>query len=290
MSTGESIASELPSCSVAIKCADDPKIVECLDSIDDSSVAINAAITPSERVEEILREREIPYVITEYGNIGKTAQLCVSTAEHDNVIVMDSDSIFAPNTIQLLRQALVDHPVVKPKLRFENDGAYISKVIAASRERYNSIPDKATCPGLAIRRSEVAEACGGLIFKPQVRWTEDADFNYRLRQNNIPVHFVPDAEIWHGPVSLSHELRCGFLYGVGKRLSMDNDATRPSREDFSILLKNIVAASTYRDAAQRVSEYGLGGTLLATAWRTLYYAGYHAQKYSGNWTWNRDTE
>src|SRR5689334_3075095 len=153
---GQAGPSDLPPCSVAVKCADDMDIVRCLDSIDDPEVAVNAVITPSERVEALLRERGIPFVLTEYGNIAKSAQLSVENAEHDNVIVMDSDVHFAPGAVRLLRAALVHSPVAKPRLRFEDDGSYWSRVVADSRNRYNDVPNKAINPGLALRRKEVA--------------------------------------------------------------------------------------------------------------------------------------
>lgn len=276
--------SELPPCSVAIKCADDMSIVRCLDSIDDPGVSVNAVITPSDRIETLLRERGIPYVITEYGNIAKSAELSVETAEHDNVIVMDSDVYFAPGAVGLMRAALATHPVVKPRLRFEDDGSFLSRLVASSRTSYNAVPNKATNPGLGLRRAEIAEKCGGLIFNPAIRWTEDADLNYRLRANGIPVEYLPEAEVWHGPVSLKHELRCGFLYGIGKRLSVENNEGRSAPEDLSELLKKMVTPATYLAAAQRLAERGVSATVLATVWRTLYYAGYHAQKQTQRWT------
>ena len=280
--------SGLPPCSVAIKCADDMDIVRCLDSIDDPEVAVNAVITPSERVEALLRERGVPFVLTEYGNIAKSAQLSVEAAEHDNVIVMDSDVYFAPGAIRLMRAALLHSPVVKPALRFEDDGSYFSRLVAGSRNRYNDVPNKAINPGLALRRREVAARCGELIFNPHIRWTEDADLNYRLQREGVPVQYVPEAEVWHGPVSLKHELRCGFLYGVGKRLSVEHNPDRIAREDPAQLFRTLTSPATYAAALERARQNGIPATLLAGAWRTLYYAGYYAQKHSQRWTLEED--
>jgi GTP:adenosylcobinamide-phosphate guanylyltransferase len=109
-------------CSIAIKCADDPLIERCLDSIDDPGVAINVVATPSPRIEALLEKREVPYSLTSYGNIAKAAQISVEEAAHDHVIVMDSDAYFAPGAINILRNAIETAPVAKPRLEFQSDG------------------------------------------------------------------------------------------------------------------------------------------------------------------------
>jgi GT2 family glycosyltransferase len=275
-------APEFLGCSIAIKCADDPLLERCLDSIDDPTVAVNAVITPSDQTESLLREREIPFVVTEYGNIAKSAQLSVDTAEHDNVIVMDSDAYFMPGAIRKLREALTKTPVAKPRLEFLDDGSYISRVIAASRQSYNALPDNATNPGLALRRTEIAERCG-YIFNPLIRWTEDADLNYRLKLHDVPMTYVPEAIICHDLVSLSHELKCAFLYGVGKRLSVENTPGRPAIEEFSAIAQRALSGETLKEICKTAAEKDLGSLALATIWRTLYLTGYHAQRQTGRW-------
>ena len=274
----------LPGCSVAIKCADDPLIERCLQSIDDPTVAVNAVITPSDRIAGLLRERGIPYVVTEYGNIAKSAQLSVETAENDTVIVMDSDAYFAPGAVGKLRSALLTAPIVKPRLEFLDDGTQISRVVADSRRRYNAVPTKARNPGIGLRRAEVAALCGGYVFNPDIRWTEDADLDYRLRQSGTQVTYVPEAVVYHDPISLGHELRCSFRYGIGKRLSVEHTPSRPSSEELRIVLGGLAKVSTARELARSITENGIDSTLLAIAWRTLYIAGYHAQKHTGHWT------
>lgn len=274
---------ELPGCSVAIKCADDLRIERCLDSIDDSAVSVHAVITPSERIEDFLRERDIRYVTTEYGNLAKSAELAVLEAEHDNVIIMDSDAYFEPGAVRLLRTALVTAPVAKPRLEFLDDGSWISKLIADSRRRYNATPNHATTPGLGLRRQEVIESCGR-SFNPSVRWAEDTDLNYRIQRARLDIANVTDAVVVHDAVSLRHELRCAFQFGVGKRLSVENTSGRPSKEELGLVLSSLVKMGNVRKAIDFIGHSGLDAALLQSVWRVLYLTGYHAQKRTGRWS------
>lgn len=274
---------ELPPCSIAIKCADDPKIERCLKSIDDPTVDVNAVITPSQLVERILVDRGIPYSITEYGNIAKSAQISVEEASHDNVIVMDSDAYFAPGAVRKLREALLTTVVAKPTVSFANNGSRLSRLIAESRRRYYGRIDHADSPGLAIRRLELAESCG-YVFNPLIRWTEDADLNYRLKLNKIPLTYVPEAVVLHDPVALQHELKCAFRYGIGKRLSVEHTPSRPSSEELAVVFASLVKGLSIGHMVETVKGRGLDDIALSALWRIVYLGGYHAQKRLGYWT------
>ena len=193
---------------------------------------------------------------------------------------MDSDARFAPGSIRKLREALLTNIVAKPSIRFETDG-YLSEVISRGRYAFNNRSDFATCPGLAVRRAELTEACGQ-IFNPLIRWTEDADLNFRMKKYGIELAFVPDAEIVHGPVNLSHELRAAFKYGIGKRLSVEHTPGRETPEEFPECVIN--AFTSPLRIRENLKSSGFAGLLLDTVWQGIYLAGYHAQKSLGRWT------
>jgi hypothetical protein len=273
------ILEQLPPCTIGLKCADDPNIAECLDSIDDD-VLVHVVITPSERIEKLLEERGIEYSTTEYGNIAKSAQLSVERAASDNVIVMDSDTRFMPGSIRKLRRALLTNVVAKPSILFETD-SYMSEVISRGRHAFNNRGDFATCPGLAFRKTELTEACGR-IFNPLIRWTEDADLNFRMKQAGVGLAFVPDAQIVHGPIDLPHELRAAFYYGIGKRLSVEHTPGRETPEEFPDFIINALKAPLR--VRENLHSVGVAGLLLDTVWQGIYISGYHAQKTLGKWT------
>jgi len=273
---------ELPGCSITIKCANDPLIERCLDSIDDD-VSVHAVITPSEAIEAILRARGIPFTRTDYGNIAKSCEIGVNEAEHDNIIVMDSDSSFAPGSIRRLREALQHYPLARGKVQILGNTA-MSEMIAKRRQVFYDCEDFTVNPGLALRRDVVREHCGGFVFNPLVRWTEDADLNFRARQAGLKVGFVPESVILHDPVALKHELRTAFLYGVGKRLSVEHTPDRQSVEGLWDITVAAFKGLSPRSVISKLREYGPGVMLLERAWRVLYLAGYHAQKHTGRWS------
>ena len=276
----------LPGCSIALKCANDTTITRCLDSIDDD-VSVHVVITPNDAIEGILREREVPYSITEYGNIAKSTELSVWACEDDNVIVMDSDTWFLPGSIRKLREALLVDPLAKARLEFQTSG-HISEVIASHRHPFNNRPNYATNPGLAMRRTEVRDACRGYIFNPKIRWTEDADLQYRLGQTDLTVAYVPEAVVQHEPITLSHELRAAFLYGVGKRLSIENTPDRVPYEELPDVLKRAVLSMNPANIVRKIREQGVEISALNLAWNAYYLSGYHAQKHTKKWTLPED--
>lgn len=268
---------EAPLCSVGIKCADDHLIKRCLDSIDDPTVTINAAITPSPRVEQLLDERGIPYVVTPYGNTAKTAQLAVDTAERDHVIVMDSDCYFAPGAISALREGFTEAPVVKPQLKFFSD-SYLSGLTARNRQRYYDYPGRAIGAGMGVCRSEVTERCG-YVFDPSIRWGEHMDLDYRMKANDVPLAYAADGVIYHDPIPLGHDMRCAFLHGVRRQLSAEHD----SAENIDEVLRKLVEPETWQMVRENLQERGVDGALYAAAYRTVRFVGYNAQKYLGKW-------
>ncbi len=282
MTAVETYPSELPGCSIALKCANDPLIVRCLDSIDDD-VSVNVVVTPNPAIESILEDRGLPYTVTEFGNIAKSTQLSVEEAEHDNVIVMDSDTWFEPGSIRKLREALLDNVLAKGRVVFRED-SFLSGVIARHRNIFNSQPQYVTNPGLAIRREEVTALCRGYLFNPLIRWTEDADLNYRAQQAKVPIEFVPEAVINHDPVSLQHELKAAFLYGIGKRLSIENTPDRLPDEEVQDIVRSIFEGAKPRNIMRKIAEQGIDGTSLDILWQTIYLTGYHAQKSTKHWS------
>ena len=273
---------ELAGCSIALKCANDPQIERCLDSIDDD-VDVHVVITPNDTIEGILRDRGVGFSVTDFGNIAKSCEIGVNEAENDNIIIMDSDAWFVPGSIRKLRLALRDNTLAKPRLEFLSAGR-ISDVVARHRLPFNNQPGYATNPGLAFRRQEVREACGGYVFNDKIRWTEDADLNYRAELAGLETVLVPEACVRHGAISLHHELKTAWLYGVGKRLSIEHTPGREPYEEFPDIAVAALKALRPDRVAKNIYSQGLAVAALDATWQSIYIAGYHAQKRTGRWT------
>lgn len=275
---------ELESCSIALKCANEPSdvIERCLDSIDDD-VNVHVAMTPNGELQELFEDRGIDFTVTEYGNIAKSAEISVSEAVDDHVIVLDSDTWFLPGSIRRLRESLKSSVITKPRIEFLTD-TWISKVIASKRRPFYDRPDYPANPGLAFRKNELREAAGGQIFNPDVRWTEDADLNFRLKLSGVSVSYVPEAVLMHDAITLRHELRTAFYYGIGKRLSVEQNPDRPSTEDFPGALLDFMKELSPSTLQETAYQIGVPATILSSVWRAIYLGGYNAQKHFDRWS------
>ena len=240
-------------------------------------------MTPNEELKELFESRGVSYTVTDYGNIAKSTEVSISDAIDDHVIVMDADTWFVPGSIRKLRESLQTSIIAKPRIEFLTDN-WMSKVIASKRRPFYDRPDYPANPGIAIRKSEVKPLVGGYIFNPNVRWTEDADLNYRLKNAGVPVSYIPDAILFHDTINLDHELRTAFYYGIGKRLSVEQNPNRPSTEDLPKAAIDFIKEFHPQNLADSVSQIGKAATVLQLAWRVIYLSGYNAQKISGRWT------
>ena len=275
----------LDGCSIALKCANEPtELLERFFASIDDDVAVNVVATPNRSNEGYLRHRRIPYTLTEYGNIAMSTQLSVDQAEFDTVIIADADTYFLPESIRCLREALSKHELVKPRIVFDVGNGYVSKLIARHREPFNSQPDYASNPGLGFHRASLRTQCGGYIFNPLIRWTEDADLNHRVKKAGLTTHYVEEAVIVHDAITMQHELRAAFFYGIGKRLSIEHTPGRQPREEAAQVLRDVLKAIRPDHMAHRINSTGADVVMLDTIWQAIYLAGYHAQKRTGNWT------
>ena len=73
-------------------------------------------------------------------------------------------------------------------------------------------------PPLAFSK-DIKNLIGDYYFHEQVPWSEDSEFNYRVQQAGIKIHYNPEAIIYHAPISIKQDIRSGFKYGRGKRIS-----------------------------------------------------------------------
>ncbi|MFH0937614.1 MAG: glycosyltransferase [Candidatus Daviesbacteria bacterium] len=211
--------------SIVIPCSNDPLIERCVQSIDadvDVVVALNA---PTPKVRNILSK--FPAVrTTEIGRkgIARAYNLGIEAAYNDNVLLMDSDCIFRPGTIKKLHELGLNYQVAKGKVVFSKNGL-ISSIIASLREYTTSDQVNAYSPPLLFDRKIVDKI--GYYFHPDLIWSEDADFDKRVKKANIPIGYNPEAVIYHKALTLSEDLRSAFFYGVGRQIGKDAGVYAP---------------------------------------------------------------
>lgn len=197
--------------SIVINCSDDLHIFSTLESIDED-VDIVISMTPNQIIEADLTRLGFFYVLTPKGNQSLTTNTGIDYAKFEKIILMDSDCKFSPGAIRLIANALDKYMVVNGKIVFENNGSFLSRMISECRDFDNTYDKPIYKPGLGVRKELVKYVC--FWFNPIVRWTDDADLSYRIYSANINITHLDNPCIYHAPISIMHNFRSSFRYGI----------------------------------------------------------------------------
>lgn len=221
--------------SIVIPCSNDLLVERCLQSIDantDTVVALNA---PTPEVRNILsRFSTVRTVETNRKGIARAYNLGIEAAYNDRVLLMDSDCTFGSGTIKKLHELGLNYQVAKGKVIFSRNGI-ISSTIASLREYTTSDPVNAYSPPLLFDRKIVDKI--GYYFHPDLIWSEDADFDKRVKKAHIPIGYDPEAVIYHKILTLSEDLKSAFFYGVGRQIGKEAGVYAP--HTFRSFVENI---------------------------------------------------
>lgn len=257
--------------SVIIKCSDDERIFRCLKSIDED-VEVVIAMTSNKRLEKRFKQMGIKYCVTPKGNLSVTSNAGIRLTSNDRFILMDSDSVFKKGSLRKLYEKLKSNLVVKPRIVFlTQNNSLLSQILANGRDFENRKELVAYTPGLGLRK-ELTKHIERFFFQEKVRWSEDSELDNRIKEAKIPICEVPEAIIYHDPVTLKHELKGAFQFGVGKR-----QAVVFSGEEEVSFLKNFLQANQLKYSLALFREKGFLTVLYMVVWKLFYYLGYYYQ-------------
>jgi GT2 family glycosyltransferase len=202
---------------VVIRCGDDYRVFDCIDSIDED-VEIIVSTSENEKLEAKLRERGIKYVLSPRKNLSQTSNIGFNAAKFEKVFITDSDTLFEKTCLKQVYEALDTYKIARAKLRFKvESGIPWSRVVAEARDFVNSLPLVYT-PGVGVRK-EVINDIGGFLFDDPVPFAVDADLNFRVHQANVPVAFLKDACIYHVAEGKKHDFKAARRIGEGTAIS-----------------------------------------------------------------------
>jgi|YNPMSStandDraft_1061717.scaffolds.fasta_scaffold09083_5 GT2 family glycosyltransferase len=256
---------------IVIPCADDLRLTQCLDSIDEDVEIIVVLNGATDAIRQLVIERHVRYYELPKRNLGAACDVGVRVAKASSVLLMNSDCTFARGTIKCLAEAL-DHAMVARGRVVFGIRDPISRIIANARDYAHTRPDKAYQPPLAFRK-EIIGLIGGYYFDPDIHWTEDADFSRRVKAAGVPIAFLPDAIVYHPALSLHEDLRSAVRYGIGRRIAEEKRLVGvhpPFRPYPRKIMK------TFNDVAK---EKGLAVALYVHGpWLFAFSVGYLAQK------------
>ena len=207
---------------IIIPCATDIKIKNCIKSIYQTCtdnvevlVSLNGA---SKEVKETLKNfQSVKICEIKEANLSKAYNNGIKHASRNNILLMDSDCVFDKDAIILIYNGLKHEKLSKGLVIFKSNNL-MSKIISKIREYTTTDFISAYSPPLAFSK-DINNLIGGYYFDEQVPWSEDSEFNYRVQQVGIKIYYNPEAIIYHAPIGIMQDVRSGFKYGRGKRIS-----------------------------------------------------------------------
>lgn len=251
--------------SIVIPCSDDVRIKQCIDSIDENVEIIAALNQPSIQVQRIIKSiksKKIKVVEIETKSLPRALNAGINAANNDKVILIDSDCVFEKGAIKQINEDLDNSLIVKGKVIFQfND--FQSKIVSRAREYVYTYPPKPYNPFLAVRK-ELSGKVGGYIFDGDIYWTEDADLQVRLEENEVTVKYNFDAIAYHPPLSMRRDLLSAFRYGIGKRIRVEKGTT-------------LGLGTSFQYIPDTIEKMGLAVGLYCIIWNFSYIFGYFYQ-------------
>lgn len=245
--------------SIIIPCADDLRIKNCLESIDEKVETIVVLNGATNKLRKLVKGYKVKTAEISERNLAKALNVGIAKSKNKKVIFMDADCRFEKGAIRKLYEGLGSYDVAKGKVIFESDN-FISKTIARVREySYYDIP-KPYNPFLGINK-KIKHLIDGYFFDSKIHWTEDADMNSRLKKAKIKVNYVFKAKVFHPPLSLKHDLRSAFRYGIGKKIRVETGRASCIGTHFSKIV----------DVA---NKKGFWSGIYYFIWNTFYVLGY----------------
>ncbi len=205
-----------PGLSIVLPCADDDGVEHCLASIDTHAEVVAVLNGAAPGVRAAVARPGIRVVELPHRNLGAALQAGCLAATHDLVLLMNTDAVFEPGAIGRMVATWRPDTVVRATLRFDGD-SLASRVVENLQTFQSSDPDRAYQPGLLFHRA-IADRIGGYFFDDRIYWTEDADFDRRLRWGGLSVA-VSDGVVRHRSVSVPRKLRSAFRYGIGRAIA-----------------------------------------------------------------------
>ncbi|MFT4311861.1 MAG: glycosyltransferase family 2 protein [Candidatus Woesearchaeota archaeon] len=199
--------------SIIIRVKDDLRVARCLDSIDEDVEVVVVLNTPSKEVIELLKKYNVVTTKINNNNLAKAHNRGIEVSKYEFVLLMDSDCVFKKGTINKLYQGLKSADLSKGRVLF-NHSSFISKTIALSREYHVTDIENAYSPPLAFKKG-IDKYIGKYYFDEDIFWTEDHEFDQRVKKAKLKINYNKKAIIYHDELSITSDLRSAHNYGSG---------------------------------------------------------------------------
>jgi glycosyltransferase involved in cell wall biosynthesis len=208
--------------SILIRCSDDPRLFNCLDSIDLPCQVI-VSITPNLELQKELEMRGITYALSPKGNPAATTVEGLRYCHYPTILLVDCDCVFFPGALKRMYVLAQSADIVRPNIEFEsiNLSSYATRL---ARDFQYTYFDFVYEPGLLLKLDRVLPLIGGYLFTPLAPFTPDGELDYRLRQPEIrkELKITTDRErtIIHAALPFRKHLHSYWRYGASEASRM----------------------------------------------------------------------
>jgi glycosyltransferase involved in cell wall biosynthesis len=255
--------------SIIIPNHSDLSVKRCIESIDVDCEIIISLNKPTNKLLEqvdIGYERPVKTVFHNEANLAAALNNGIFSASNDHVLLMDSDCIFEKGTIAKLADALAIAPLAKGVVEFQSH-SLLTNIISKARYFHTSSQVSAYSPPLAFNKNIIKDI--GYYFDEDIPWSEDLEFDYRIRRAKLSIAWVKSAVIKHRAVNIHDDFRSAFNYGYGYAKAAAKKKLPPVTPYFSI--NNVTR--TINLYKRVVPNYGKLAAIYMCIWIEVYKLG-----------------
>lgn len=260
--------------SIIIADSDDLRIKSCISSIDEDVEVLVSLNGASRELEALVKELSVNSCTIADKGLAAALNNGIINARYDKIIIIDSDCTFEKGCIRMLYDALKYSEMVRG-IQITKYVGIMGRIISKAREFHgNTNPDiyldeiRAYKP-LAFRK-ECALNMGGKMYYDQLKLSEDFEMNERRKKAGIPITFLPDAKIYHEPLSVMSDLKSAYKYGADRHTLVRRGLTKDKKSFFQSLKK-------LRNRC--IPRQGMAVAAYMVFWTATYDLGFYTQKY-----------
>lgn len=204
---------------IVIPVRNDPLLAQAVASTPaDVEVIVAMTAPPPSAVEEargLAKGRNLRIEVTPTPGMSAGVNLGTRLASTGKIVILDSDCILQPSSLEAYSAALETHAFVRGVTLVERSG-YWSRMAALGTERLNRVfrdSPRLFGPSIAFRREDFL-ALGGYD-EAMVYGSCDHEFALRLEKRGLAVGFCEGAVLVHQPITYRIDTRSHLGYGRG---------------------------------------------------------------------------
>ena len=255
--------------SLVIRSGRDEKVLDCIGSVDED-VDIVVSTVPDPDFCDLVESTGARTVTSTPGNLSVVSNIGIDAARYDMVFLTDSDTLLCSGCLEAVRGGLERAPFVNARIEFAHDGTRTSRLVSEARDFVNS-KDLAFTPGLGLDR-RAGGLVGGYFFDEEVPFAVDANLDYRIRRNGVPVVYDSGARIVHGTETVEHDMVAARRIGAGVRAGAGSLA-RMYPDTPESRIGHDLKAVHMGDYPRILREKGMGVLLYQMRWDLNFYLG-----------------